>query len=263
MRTETCCVIAMLVGASWAAAALAQSDKPWAGVYAGADLGGTGSATCANAALTGVSTDEVGGLSFSACPTSALVGGVQGGENFQTKRFVWGLGADLDIINVKRSSESLKSASGAFPSGTYTYSGRLSPSGLLMLGPRVGYAGDLLLPYLRAGGLTTVGGRNSSVSFTPAGTTKSTAPFSGGDNFSSTGWAAGGGSEIGLNGAWSISVDYLHLSFGGGAHATTSCSGGAAACSAFTDVALVSGHTGFHENMFRVGINHWFGYWDP
>ncbi len=37
------------------------------------------------------------------------------------------------------------------PPGTYVYSGRQSPSGFAVVGPRIGYAGDTWLPYLEQG----------------------------------------------------------------------------------------------------------------
>ncbi len=54
------------------------------------------------------------------------------------------------------------------------------------------------------------------------------ASFGEGKNFASTGWAAGGGAEIGLNGAWSITAEYLHVSLGKGSSSTAACAGTAA-----------------------------------
>ena len=88
------------------------------------------------------------------------------------------------------------------------------------------------------------------------------ASFDEGKNFASTGWVAGGGIEIGLNGAWSVTAEYLHMSLGKGASATTTCAGTAAACAPFAGVSLDSTHDGFTANIFRIGINYWFNYWD-
>src|SRR4029077_18265379 len=113
------------------------------------------------------------------------------------------------------------------------------------------------------GAIITNGSHNSTVRYTPAGATKPTASFSGGKNFNSTGWVAGGGTEIGLNGAWSITVDYLHANFGRRSNSTTTCNGPASACAAFSGISLNSSHSAFTANIFRIGVNYWFGYWEP
>ncbi len=197
------------------------------------------------------------------CPNGALVGGVQVGDNFQYKRLVWGIGVDLDVRSGKNTTETLKETGTIPPAGTYALSGKLSPTGFAIVGPRIGYAGDLWLPYIRAGAVAAIGSPGSTLTFTPAGATKSTAAFSGGKNFTSTGWAAGGGTEIGLNGAWSITAEYLHVSLGKGSDSTTTCSGSPSACAAFSGISFSSHANGFSANVFRIGLNYWFGYWNP
>jgi len=54
------------------------------------------------------------------------------------------------------------------------FPGKLSPKDFAIVGPRIGYAGDLWLPYLRVGAIITTGSHNSTLSYTPAGATKST-----------------------------------------------------------------------------------------
>jgi hypothetical protein len=64
------------------------------------------------------------------CSTSgALVGGVQIGENFQFKRLLLGVGADVDYWSAKGLNQSLKYPGAVPPSGTYAFSGKLSPLG--------------------------------------------------------------------------------------------------------------------------------------
>ncbi len=253
--------LTLIAGAAWA-----QGDKPWDGSYAGVNAGGAGNGTCASSALSGAAINSASIATFPGryCPSGGIVGGVQIGENFQTKRLVWGVGADLDAWSAKDNNPSLKYAGASPPPpGTYAFSGKLSPKDFAIVGPRIGYAGDLWLPYLRVGAIITTGSHNSTLSYTPAGATKSTASFSGGQNFKSTGWAAGVGTEIGLNGAWSITAEYLHVNLGKGSNSTTACSGSASACAAFSGISLDSMHNGFTANLFRVGINYWFSYWEP
>jgi outer membrane immunogenic protein len=251
--------------ASIAGAASAQSDKPWDGPYAGVNAGGARNGTCISSALNGAAIDSQSAATLSSryCPSGGVVGGVQVGENFQTKRLVWGVGADLDAWSAKDDKASLKYAGAAPPPGTYAFSGKLTPNDFAIIGPRIGYAGDLWLPYLRVGAIVTTGSHNSTLSYAPAGAAKATASFNGGQNFKTTGWAAGGGTEIGLNGAWSITAEFLHVNLGKGSNPTTICSGSTSACAAFSGISLGSTHDRFTANVFRVGINYWFRYWEP
>jgi outer membrane immunogenic protein len=256
---------ALLAFVSIAGAVRAQSDNPWAGFYAGLNAGGAWSDTCNSATLNGAMIEPGIAAAFynRNCPGGTFVGGVQLGDNFQYKRLVWGIGADLDAWSAKNRSRSLKYTGEVPPPGTYAFSGKLSPNDFIVIGPRFGYAGDLWLPYLRVGTIITTGSRDSTLSYIPAGATKPTASFSGGKNFTSTGWVAGAGTEIGLNGAWSITAEYLHVNLGKGSNSTTTCNGSASACAAFSGISLHSMHNGFTANVFRVGINYWFGYWEP
>jgi outer membrane immunogenic protein len=147
------------------------------------------------------------------------------------------------------------------PPGSYLFSARQSPNDFAVVGPRLGYAGDLWLPYLRGGAIIAGGSRDSVLSFTPAGATKPSVSFLGGRAFSTVGWAAGGGTEIGLNGPWSITLEYLHVNLGRGSETTAVCSGSAAACATFSGISFDSMHDGFTANIYRIGVTYWFGYW--
>ena len=266
LREVTCRSAALVAFASIAGVASAQGNKPWDGFYVGVNAGGARNSTCTSSTLNGATIDSASVATFSSryCPSGGIVGGVQIGEDFQTKRLVWGVGADLDAWSAKDNNPSLKYAGASPPPpGTYAFSGKLSPTDFAIVGPRIGYAGDLWLPYLRVGAIITTGSRNGTLSYTPAGTTKPAASFSGGQNFKNAGWVAGVGTEIGLNGAWSITAEYLHVNLGKGSSSTTACSGSASACAAFSGISLDSMHNGFTANLFRVGINYWFSYWEP
>jgi outer membrane immunogenic protein len=254
---------ALLALACIAEVASAQSDTPWNGFYVGANTGGARNNTCMSSMLKASANDSASAAISSGCPGGGLVGGLQIGENFQTKRLVWGVGADVDFWSAKDNSSSLKSTGAALPPGTYTLSSKPNPNDFAIVGGRIGYAGNLWLPFLKAGALITTGSHNSTVSYTPAGTTKPTAAFDGGKDLSSTGWVAGGGTEIGLNGAWSISVEYLHANLGKGANSTTACSGSASACAGLSGVSLDTSRHGSGVSLFRIGLNYWFGYWEP
>lgn len=245
-----------------AGVASAQSDTPWNGPYFGVSAGSARSNACTQSTL-GAATLESAALVQVRCPSGGLIGGAEFGDNFQSKRLVWGIAADVDAWSTKNGNASVKYAGGALPSGTYAYSGKLSPDDVIIVGPRIGYAGDLWLPYLKVGALFAAGGGDSTLSFSPAGSSKASASFGGGRNFAGAGWVAGGGAEIGLNGAWSITAEFLHVSLGKGADFASACNGPAAACAGFSGMALDSTHGDFTANMFRVGVRYWFRYWEP
>jgi outer membrane immunogenic protein len=241
--------------------ASAQNSASWDGFYAGLGFGGSSTKACSSSILQGGAIDPTT-AAFSSCPSGGITGGLQIGENFQTKRLVWGIGADLDFMSAKDNNPTLVFPGAAPPPGTYGSAGRFSPKDFAIVGGRIGYGGDLVLPFLRAGGVFTLGSKSTSLNYTPAGALAPAASFDEGKNFASTGWVAGGGAEIGFNGAWSITAEFLHLSLGKGTSSTTTCSGTAAACAPFAGISLDNSHVGFTANIFRIGINYWFNYWD-
>lgn len=259
MNVFALAIVAALV--LMAAPASAQNAAAWDGFYLGASLGGLNTKVCGSSALTGMNIDPATST-FTHCSSGGLAGGLQFGENFQIKRLVFGIGADVVISGAKSDNSTLQFTGAAPPPGTYSLSGKSSPKDFAILGGRVGYGGRLLFPYVRAGAVVTTGSQSSTLAYIPQGTATPAASFDAGKNFNSTGWAAGAGAEIGLNGAWSISAEYLHMSLGKGSSSTSTCAGAAAACSAFAGVSLDSTHNSFTANVIRIGINYWFNYWD-
>jgi outer membrane immunogenic protein len=239
----------------------AQNNYAWDGFYAGLGVGGASTNACTSSTLKGASIDQTTST-FSSCPSGGMIGGLQLGENFQTNRLVWGIGADLDFMRFKDNNQTLRFSGAAPPAGTYASAGRFTPKNLAIVGARIGYAGDLVMPFLRAGGAFALGSQNRALNYTPAGAGVPNASFSEGKSFASSGWAAGGGVEFGFSGAWSLTAEYLHLSLGKGANSTTTCAGTAVACTAFAGISLDNTHDAFTSNMFRIGINYWFNYWD-
>jgi outer membrane immunogenic protein len=258
--------VAFLALALPAGLASAQSDKPWDGFYAGLGAGEASNSVCSSwtpggaTAVTGTDT----AFYNRSCPGgSTLIGGVEVGENFQHGHLFWGIGGDLDIWSAKSNNQLLKYTGNTPPPGTYSFFGKSSPSAFGIIAPRIGYAGHQWLPYVRGGAIFTTGSSNGMVNYIPIGAAKSTASFSGGKSFASTGWVAGGGVEYGLNGPWSITAEYLHVDLGKGSNSTATCAGTAAACAAFSGTSFDNLHTSFTSNMIRIGINYWFNYWEP
>jgi opacity protein-like surface antigen len=261
-----CTICLALAGIADVRVAHAHDTTPWDGSYIGFNVGESASSKCNSWALNGgtINSTNASQLGSRDCSkTGVPVGGLQIGENFQYKRFVSGVGVDLDYWNSKTHNESFNYVGGVLPLGRYSFSSREAPSAFAIIGPRIGYAAGPWLPYLRVGGILSAGAHNSELFYTPTGATKPTASFSGGKDFSTTGWVAGGGAELGLYGAWSLTVEYLHASLGKGSDSPGACNGPAAVCSAFMGVFLGTAHEGFGANIFHAGITYWFDYWDP
>jgi opacity protein-like surface antigen len=243
--------------------AQAQSNQPWDGAYVGFNLGDETSAACNTWQAAGSTLNPASAASLSAdsCAGGHVLGGLQVGEMFQFGRVIWGLGLDLDAASSPVNTQVVEFKGAAAPAGAYAFSGRTSPRGYAIAGPRLGYAGDVFQPYLRAGAILALGRANAKLSFTPAGATAADATFAGGKSFSTAGWVAGGGTEIGLNGAWSIGLEFLHANLGKGSDATAACAGAASACAAFDGLMFDDVHDRFSVNLYRIGITYWFGYW--
>jgi outer membrane immunogenic protein len=254
---------ALLGLVSLASAASAQNGGSWDGLFAGLNLGEASNKSCDNWSLNGAPINPAIAAAFNNrdCPNnSTFVGGLQFGENFQSDRLVFGLGAEYDGWSAKSHNQSFTHTGDVPPPGSYAFSGKLTPSGFGIIGARLGYAGDRWFPYISGGGVIAGGLHNTALSYTPAGTKVPIASFNGGRNFTSFGWATGGGVEIVLKGPWSIGAEYLHVNLGNGSSSTTSCTGSAAACAEFSAISFDSVHNSFSANIIRVGVNYWFGY---
>lgn len=261
---DICRFTILLALASLSGVASASPDIPWDGFYFGGDVGEGSGSSCNSWSLNGAGFDPGAAAQFSnrVCTSSnSLIAGVQVGENFQIKHLVWGIGADFDFGSAKNFDQSLKFSGAVPPPGTYDYSSKQNPREFAIIAPRLGYGGDTWFPYVRAGAIIAAGAHDSAFVYTPTGAVKATASFSGGKNFTTTGWVAGGGFELGLNGPWSITAEYLHANLGKGSDSTSSCGGLAAACAPFAGMSFDNSHEGFSMNIFRVGITYWFSYW--
>jgi opacity protein-like surface antigen len=244
--------------------AIAAPDRPWDGIYAGVNAGTLRENSCSGGTLNGPLLDPAIAMAFqnpSCSGNSAFVGGVQIGDDVQYRHLLIGLGLDLDISSARKANLSRQALSGTPPPGTYAFSGRLSPSRFAIIAPRIGYASLEWLGYLKAGALLAGGSHDSRLSYIPPGAKTPNASFSGGNNFSTTGWVAGAGIEYGFNGPWSITAEYLRARLGKGSDSTATCNGTSTACAPFAGISFNSVHDNFTANIIRIGINHWFGYW--
>jgi len=255
------CLSTFFVSVLAAAVSVAESSNVWDGPYLGPQIGHVDNTGCSRWTVPGAAPDVAGQLISQECGSGSVVGGVRVGDNFQYGPVFWGLAADVDFSTGKKSNESLVSKGTSPPAGTYFTSARLNPDGFLIVAPRIGYAGREWAPYVRAGGLVALGGRASSIAYTPVAGKYPTASFDGEKSFDTIGWVAGGGIEWGLNGPWSIGVEYLHTSLGKGSRESASCAGTAAACEGFSGLAFENSQNAFTANIFNIAVNYYFDYW--
>jgi opacity protein-like surface antigen len=247
-----------------ACGASARSSAPWDGGYIGFDLGDASRSSCYDWSLTAtkIGFSNPGQFNDAGCSSGgSFVGGLKLGDNFQYKRFVWGVEADLDYWKAGTVRAAV-TQSGDVPAGKYTFTSRQNPDAFLLVGPRIGYGGDTWLPYVTVGGLLPIGPSTNELFYTALGAKTASASFGAAKTFSSAGWAAGGGFELGLNSAWSISAEYLRANLGHGSETTTACAGVPAACAAFAAISLDSTRGALKSNIFRIGVVYYFDYWN-
>jgi outer membrane protein OmpA-like peptidoglycan-associated protein/opacity protein-like surface antigen len=267
--------LAFLTFASIAGAASAQnviatsSYTDWRGFYAGFNIGGAWDTTCNTWDLNNVTNPAlVNAFNNRDCPNNgSFVGGVQIGYNFQHDAWVWGFGLDYDFWSAKNHNRSVAYTApigGTLPSGTFTFSGKVNPDGFAILGPRIGYAVDNWLPYVRVGGVFTGGSRNTTATYTANTNTSGTpdAVFGGSKNFKSNGFGLGVGSDFKIDDHFFFRAEYTYVSLGKGTSNSTACTpAGSALCTQFNSSAfeLDNLHNKFTASVLRVGINYKFG----
>jgi outer membrane protein OmpA-like peptidoglycan-associated protein/opacity protein-like surface antigen len=252
---------AALLAVASIGAAQAEDVTDWRGFYGGGNLGGAWSTTCntwtANGPLAGTAA-----FNNRDCPNRGVfIGGPQIGYNFQHDAWVWGLEIDYDFWSTKNKTRTQTYTGTQIPAGTYTFSGKIAPDGVAIVGPRLGYAIDRWLPYIRVGGIFTSGNHDLTATYTPLGGTSPTASFNGGKNSESNGFGASAGVEYALADRWSVKAEYTYESLSKGSNSNVTCQGNPAACNAFANATLDSIHNRFTASLFRVGFNYRF--WGP
>ena len=97
-------------------------------------------------------------FTIATAPTTAISSAAWiSATTFNIDQWVWGFKADYDAVGNKSYNRSYTytgirtPARYPIPNGTYALNGKVSPNGIGLLGPRVGYAFDQWLPYFRAG----------------------------------------------------------------------------------------------------------------
>jgi outer membrane immunogenic protein len=270
-RSTALVAFALIAGTASAQDVIATVQNAWEGFYAGGNIGGAWNHTCQSwtpgPAITGGSYPGLASAFYNRnCPNNGnFIGGVDVGYNFQFNQWVWGFKADYDAVGNKSINRSYTYSGGVagypIPNGTYALTGKVSPNGIFLLGPRVGYAVDQALPYLRVGGAFAGGQHESTLSFTPAGGGPPSS-ITGGKNFKSSGYNVGVGLDYGIIGPWSFNAEYNYVNLGKGTNSTFACSTAKgtvpSVCTNYANFSLDNIHNSFTMNMFRVGFHYKF-----
>ena len=250
--------LTLIVGTASAQNVIATSSgTQWAGFYAGVNGGGAWNSTCNNWTANGPLANTAA-FNNRSCPNNGTgIGGVQIQYNFQSDQWVWGFGLDYEFWSAKNRNRSVTYAGPPPPPvGTYAFSGKVNPNGVLILCLRIAYAFDQWMPYLRAGGVFTSGSSNSTATFTDSA---GTATFSGGRDFKSNGFGISAGVDYMFSDPWSLRLDYTYINLGKGNNSNATCTpAGSPICAQFATLTLNSIHNSFTANMLRVGINYKF-----
>ena len=269
-RVAALLALTTLGSAAYAQDIIATQNTPWKGFYAGGNIGGAWNHTCSSwepgPLITG--NPALANAFYNRnCPNNGnFIGGVDLGYNFQFDQWVWGFKADYDAVGNKSNTRSYNytavSPTDPIPSGTYTASGKLSPNGIFLLGPRVGYAFDQWLPYFRSVAPSPAANTRRRSSYTPVGEPTPTNSISGGKNFKSSGLNVGVGIDYDISGPWSFTAEYNYVNLGKGTNSTFACSTAKGTtppiCTNYANFSLDNIHNSFTMNMFRVGFHYSF-----
>jgi outer membrane immunogenic protein len=234
-----------------------ENANPWTGFYVGANLGGgwsdssshlhvapgpgpvtisPGDAATINANANGSQRSSSGGFA----------GGLEGGYNYQTGRWLFGLETDFGAFRLEESdARTVQSRLLINPAVSYTVGARLKTNWLWTLRPRIGYTFGPWLVYGTAG--MAMSNINATASYTdtriaPTVFTSSTR------SQTETGWTAGLGTAYALTPQWSVKGEWLYVRLGHVSDTATTRDG----------FATISGDATAAGNLFRVGLDYKF-----
>jgi outer membrane immunogenic protein len=202
--------------------ASAQAPAPpgvfkWTGFYVGANLGGT--RTTASNSLS-VQNDSPGYFFPPAIPgveasgssdldNGGVIGGVQGGYNFQIGKLVLGFEVDFNWLEMSsRRGGTFRYTTNNSP---YTLTTNETTDWLLTARPRVGWALDRWLPYLTVGFAATHS--NFHQTFTESPFTPNPGDVS--DTRMNLGWTVGTGVEVQVGAGFTLKGEYLFAQLDG------------------------------------------------
>lgn len=229
----------------------------WSGWYVGANVGyswghsGTDTfldPTSAWAAESIAFRNELVALSNRSHDPQGVVGGLQAGYNFQSGAWVFGVEADINAADLKKTIQ-FSGLNGGFITRNITESTK--SNWFATFRPRVGYAANTTLFYL-TGGLAVGEVEGSWTVLSSNGYAKS-----GSSSETKVGWTAGAGVEHAWNANWTVKLEYLYTDLGNISYATAYLPGSTFAPPGFNYAERITQDLTFHT--VRVGLNYKFG----
>ena len=236
------------------ASALAQDVHDWTGFYIGGNLGaswgdssiktkvepGRGAIVIPPGDLTVINRTDSDDSN-----DTGFTGGIQGGYNYQSGNWVFGLETDVGWMDIGQDrSNTFTSPLLISPPITATIKQEVSTDWAWTLRPRIGYATGPYLIYGTAG--LAVSKVKVSASYVDTRLPANSGSFS--DSDTKTGWAAGIGGAYAFSDNMSARAEWLYTDFGDGRASWVTPNGFAA----FT----TEGDT--RANLLRVGIDYKF-----
>lgn len=235
------------------ASATAQ-DHDWTGFYVGGNAGASWGDTSLKTRIepgTGAviippaERDLINGDQSSDDNETGFTGGLQGGYNFQSGSWVFGVETDIGWMDIGQSrSKVYQSPVLISPPITATVRQEASTDWVWTLRPRIGYASGAYMIYGTAG--LAASRISVEASFADSRTPSNTGNFSESD--SKFGWVAGLGGAYAFDENWSVRGEWLYTDFGKVRNSWVTPNGFAA----FTTEADT------RANLLRIGVDYKF-----
>jgi opacity protein-like surface antigen len=213
----------------------------WTGIYVGGHLGGGVSRDTWSdpfgSTRAALGTINVAGFGDTTRGTGPL-GGLQIGADWQTGKWVLGLGGELSATDLRGENTCFSGLGGINCQHIINAVGTVTG--------RVGFAWDQSLIYARAGGAW------ANTSYNLLGNTGVLSLGSGSTSLTRAGWVAGAGLEYALTKKWTTFVEYDHLGFD-------------TATVKWPTVAMINAQNisiGQSVDLFKLGVNYRFGWPD-
>jgi outer membrane immunogenic protein len=228
MKTLALAVSILAVSAAAASAADLNTKAPtraaevfnWTGFYVGGNVGGAreNESGTSNFFSTNAPAAQANTPQTNSQRSSAVIGGVHAGYNWQVTRWMFGAEADWDWTHTKngfcRQTDNLSAACTDNGRGFLTLNGQAE--WLASARGRLGYTWDRFMVYGTGGAAWAKFDSSINMNCLVAGCGANTVGQNTTASFSDTklGWAAGGGVEAMLDTDWIARAEYLHYDLG-------------------------------------------------
>jgi outer membrane immunogenic protein len=180
--------------------------------------------------------------------TNGFTGGFQGGYNWQSDAWVYGLELDFGLFDTDATRQITELYDPAY-GGAFTIDQTVQTEWLATVRPRVGYVVENLLIYA-TGGLAVTQLKNQNEFSDTYGENAHESAYA---SETQLGWTVGGGAEYLFADDWSIKAEYLYVDFG-----DISTTGTLTIDEPYTNTNSFNHTADLQSNIVRAGINYHF-----